>query len=69
MEIPRNISYKYGHNKGQKESGPKKNKRLRRGGSNTQKNCSKKVLMTRIITKVSSLTHGQESSSVKSSGA
>ena len=31
-------------------------KRLRRGGKNTQKNCTKKVLMTWITTMVWSLT-------------
>ena len=31
-------------------------KKLRRGGKNTQKNCTKKVLMTRIITMLWSLT-------------
>ena len=29
---------------------------LRRGGKNTQKNCTKKIFMTKIITMVSSLT-------------
>ena len=33
-----------------------KQKRLRSGGKNTQKNCTKKVLMTRITTMVWSLT-------------
>ena len=33
-----------------------KQKRLRSGGKNTQKNCTKKVLMTRITTVVWSLT-------------
>ena len=30
----------------------KKQKRLRRGGKNTQKNCRKKIFMTQIIMKV-----------------
>ena len=30
----------------------KKQKRLRRGNKNTQKNCTKKILMTQIITMV-----------------
>ena len=33
-----------------------KQKILRRGGKNTQKNCTKKIFMTKIITKVWSLT-------------
>ena len=44
-----NISCKNGLNKGQKWYGPS---RSRRGGKNTQKNCTKKILMTRIITMV-----------------
>ena len=40
-----NISCKDGHNKGQTCYGPKqKQKILRRGGKNTQKNCTKKDL-------------------------
>ena len=38
---------KDGHNKGQKWYGPNRSKR---GGKNTQKNCTKKILMTQIIT-------------------
>ena len=34
----------------------KKQKILRRGGKNTQKNCTKKTFMTQIITLVRSLT-------------
>ena len=34
----------------------KKQKRLRRGGKNTQQNCTKKVLMTQMTTMVWSLT-------------
>ena len=33
-----------------------KQKILRRGGKNTQKNCTKKIFMTQIITMVGSLT-------------
>ena len=58
----RNISSKDGHNKGQ-------NQRSRRDGKNTQKNCTKKILMTRIITLVWSLTQSQAFWSVKSRGA
>ena len=44
-----NISCK--DDKGQKWSGPKqKQKILRRGGKNKQKNCTKKIFMTQIIT-------------------
>ena len=43
-----NISCKDELDKGQKWYEPK----LRRGGKNTQKNCTKKILMTQIITKV-----------------
>ena len=39
-----NISCKDGHNKGQKCYGLNKQKILRRGGKNTQKNYTKKVL-------------------------
>ena len=46
-----NISRKDGLNKGQKWYGPKKHKILRRGGKNTQNNCTKKI-MTQIITMV-----------------
>ena len=42
--------------KGQKRNGPNKQKRLRRGGKNTQKNYTKKIFMTQIITTVSPLT-------------
>ena len=48
-----NTSCKDGHNKGQKWHGPNRRRRLlRRGGKNTQKNCTKKILMTQIITMV-----------------
>ena len=43
-----NISHKDGHKKGQKWYGPNKQKSLRRGGKNTQKNYAKKVFMTHI---------------------
>ena len=41
---------------------------IRRGGENTQKNCTKKIFTTQIIMMVSSLTKSQTSSSVKSGG-
>ena len=44
----------------------KKQKILRRGGKNTQKNCTKNIFMTQIITMVWSLTKSQTSWSVKS---
>ena len=43
---------KDGLNKGRKWYGPREQKILRSGGKNTQKNCTKKILMTRIITMV-----------------
>ena len=43
LELPRNISCKDGLNKGQKQ------KILRRGGKNTQKNCTKKIFTIKII--------------------
>ena len=46
----------------------KKQKILRRGGKNTQKNHTKKIFMTQIITMVCSITWSQTSSNVKSSG-
>ena len=45
-----------------------KQKILRRGGKNTQKNYTKKTLMAQITTMVSSLTWIQATCSVKSSG-
>ena len=45
-----------------------KQKILRRGGKNTQKNYTKKTLMSQITTMVSSLTWIQATCSVKSSG-
>ena len=45
-----------------------KEKILRRGGTNTQKNCTKKILTTQIIMMVWSLTQSQTSWNVKSSG-
>ena len=47
-----NISCKDGLDKGQKWSGPNKRKILRRGGKNTQKNCTRKIFMTQILTMV-----------------
>ena len=44
-----NISCKDGLDKGQKWYGPKEAKILRRGGKNTQKNCTKKIFTTQII--------------------
>ena len=52
LEIPGNISGKDGHNKGQKQYGPNRSRRLRRGGKNTGKNCTKKIFTTQIITMV-----------------
>ena len=46
----------------------KKQKKLRKGGKNTQKNYTRKVLMTQITMTVWSLTWRQTSWSVKSSG-
>ena len=43
------ISCKDGHNRGQKPYGPKKQKILRRGGENTQKNYTKKIFISQII--------------------
>ena len=53
-----NISWEDAHNEGQKEQRPiyQKQKRLRRGGKNTQKNHTKKVLMTWITMMTWSLT-------------
>ena len=45
------ISCKDGLNKGQKWYGPNRNI-LRRGGKNTQKNCTKKIFTIQIITMV-----------------
>ena len=45
-----------------------KEKILRRGGTNTQKNCTKKIFTTQIIMMVWSLTQSQTSWNVKSSG-
>ena len=48
-----NISCKDGLNEVQKWYGPKqKQKILRRGGKNTQKNCTKKIFTSQIITMV-----------------
>ena len=48
-----NISCKNGLDKGQKWYGPNRKKKiLRRDGKNTQKNCTKKIFTTKIITMV-----------------
>ena len=47
-----NISGTEGYNKGQKWYGPNRSRRLRRGGKNTQKNYTKNIFMTQIITMV-----------------
>ena len=47
-----NISCKDGLDKGQKWYGPNRSRRLRRGGKNTQENCTKKIFMTQMITMV-----------------
>ena len=49
-----NISCKDRHDKGERQYG-QKHKRLRRGGKNTQKNYTKKILMTWITMMVWSL--------------
>ena len=46
----------------------KEAERLRRGDKNTQKNCTKKILMNQITMMVWSLTKSQTSWSAKSSG-
>ena len=38
-----------GLDKGQKWYGPNRSRRLRRGGKNTQKNGTKRILVTKII--------------------
>ena len=49
----RNISCKDELDNGQKWYGPNRSKKiLRRDSKNTQKNCTKKMLMTQIITMV-----------------
>ena len=45
-----------------------KKKRLRRGGKKTQKNYTRKVLMTQMTTMMWSLTYSQTFWSMKSSG-
>ena len=49
------ISFKNGHNKGQKWQGPKEAKEIKIGGKKIQKNFTKKVLMTWISMNVWSL--------------
>ena len=56
LEIPGNISGKDGHNKGQKQYGPNRSRRLRRGGKNTQKNYIKKIFTIQVTMMVLSLT-------------
>ena len=46
------MSYKDGFNKVQKWYLPNKQKIFRRGGKNTQKNCTKEIFMIQIITMV-----------------
>ena len=46
------LSCKDGPDKGQKLYGPNRSRTLRRGGKNTQKNCTKKIFMTQMITMV-----------------
>ena len=48
--MPRELSCKDGHNKGQKWYGPKQKQRiLRRGGKNTKKIYTKKIFMTQMV--------------------
>ena len=58
LEILREHFMQRWTNKGQKWYGPNKQKQkvLRRGGKNTQKNCTKKIFMTQITITVWSLT-------------
>ena len=66
MGKTRDLFKKFSHTKGtfnakmgsikDRNGRDQKQKILRRGGKNTQKNCTKKIFMTQIITKVSSLT-------------
>ena len=53
MEIQKEHSWKDGHKKGQKQQGPN---RSRKDGKNTQKNYTKKLLMTQLTMMVWSLT-------------
>ena len=50
LEIQGNISCKDGLDKDRNGIDLQKQKILRRGGKNTQENCTKKIFMTRIIT-------------------
>ena len=53
IRVIKETSCKDGHNKGHKWHGPKqKQKILRRGGKNIQKNCTKKIFTTQIIVNV-----------------
>ena len=47
-----NISCKDGHNKGQKWYGPNRREDSKKGDKTTQKNYTKKIFMTQIITMV-----------------
>ena len=58
---------KMGTIKGRNGRDLKEQKILRKGGKNTQKNYTKKIFMTQIITKVWSLTFSQTSWNAKSS--
>ena len=62
LEIPK------GTIKNRKGKDLTKQKRLRRGGKNTQKSCMEKFSITWITTVVWSLTESQTSWSVRSSG-
>ena len=54
MLVPKDLSFhaKIGSMRDRKGMDLKKQKILRRGGKNTQKNCAKKSFMTKIITMV-----------------
>ena len=52
----RNISWKDGHNKGQKRYGPNRSRRYKEEVARIHKNCTKKIFTTQIITMVWSLT-------------
>ena len=52
LEIPREHSAKMGSIKDRNGMDLQKQKILRRGGKNAQKNCTKKIFMTKIITMV-----------------
>ena len=52
LEIAREHFMQDRHNKDRNGMDLKKQKILRRGGKNTQKNCTKKIFTTKIITMV-----------------